>query len=82
MHTDFRNLQQPYLKYITKLRSLKYFIGLLIEPSLEYPKLLKRNRKVTSVNACMATKNYPHVVEFYSYKGIGGIKGNIAIVTI
>ena len=46
---------------------------------MEYPKLLKRNRKVTSVNACMATKDHPHVVEFYSFKGIGGIKGNILI---
>ena len=48
---------------------------------MEYPKLLKRNRKVTSINACMATKDYPHVVEFYSYKGVGGIKGNIVILT-
>ena len=29
----------------------------------------------------MATKDYPHVVEFYSYKGVGGIKGNIVILT-
>ena len=55
------------------------FIGLLIEPSLEYATLIKRNRKVTSVNACLATKNVPHVVEFLSYKAIGGIKGELIL---
>ena len=53
------------------------FIGLLIEPSLDYATLLKRNRKVASVNACLATKIVPHVVESLSYKAIGGIKGKL-----
>lgn len=53
------------------------YTGLLIEPSLDYSKMLTRNRKVTSVNACLATKNVPHVVEFLSYNAIGGIKGEV-----
>ena len=56
--------------------------GLLIEPSLNYTTLLKRNRKVISVNACLATTNIPQVVEFLSYQGIGGIKGNITTENI
>ena len=53
------------------------YTGLLIEPSLYYPKMLARKRKVASVNACLSTKRIPHVVEFLSYKGIGGIKGEV-----
>ena len=54
-----------------------YFVfeGLLIEPSLDYSTLLKRNRKVKSINACLATKNVPQVVEFISNKQVGAIKG-------
>ena len=64
---------------------MKYFdftiipLGLLIEPSLNYTTLRRRNRKVYSVNACLATKNTPHLVEFLSYGGIGGIKGKPGI---
>ena len=63
----------------------KYFdftitlLGLLIEPSLNYSTLRRRNRKVYSVNACLATKNTPHLVEFLSYGAIGGVKGNPSI---
>ena len=53
------------------------FTGLLIEPSLDYSTLLKRNRKVTSINACLATKKVPHVFEFLSYNALGGIQGKM-----
>ena len=52
-------------------------IGLLIEPSKDYATLLKRNRNVTSINACLSKDDSPHVVEFQSYGAIGGIKGDI-----
>lgn len=50
-------------------------IGLLVEPSKDYATLLTRNRKVTSINACLSKDGSPHVVEFQSYGAIGGIKG-------
>ena len=50
-------------------------IGLMIEPSNNYEALLTRNRKVTSIKACLSLDRYPSVVEFMSYKGVGGIKG-------
>ena len=52
-------------------------IGLLIEPSKDYATLLTRNRKITSINACLSKDSSPHVVEFQSYGAIGGIKGEI-----
>ena len=47
----------------------------MIEPSNNYDILLTRNRKVTPIKACLSLDGYPSVVEFMSYKGIGGIKG-------
>ena len=52
-------------------------IGLLIEPSKDYATLLTRNRKITSINACLSKDRSPHVVEFQSYGAIGGIKGKM-----
>ena len=49
--------------------------GLLIEPSRDYDTLIKKNRKVNSLNVCLATKKHPHMVQFYNYDMIGGIKG-------
>ena len=37
---------------------------------------MKKNRRATSLNVCLATKNVPHEVEFYNYDMVGGIKGN------
>ena len=50
-------------------------LGLLIEPSLDYTRLLERNRNVKSINACLAPNGVPSVVEFLSYESLGGIKG-------
>ena len=53
-------------------------LGLLIEPSLDYEQLLKRNRKIISINSCISMDNSPHVMEFLNYGALGGIKGKIA----
>ena len=50
--------------------------GLLIEPGLDYKKLLKKHRKVSTINACLAPNGVPSVVEFLSFESLGGIKGN------
>jgi hypothetical protein len=47
----------------------------MIEPSKDYETLLTRNRKVTSIKACLSMDGYPSIVEFMSYGAIGGIKG-------
>lgn len=49
--------------------------GLLIEPGLDYKKLLKKHRKVSNINACLAPNGVPGVVEFLSFESLGGIKG-------
>ena len=65
-----------YITFDYIIRSNSNFSsGLLIEPGLDYPKLLNKKRKAYSINACLARKNHCEVVEFLSYKGIGGIKG-------
>ena len=55
----------------------KSFAGLLIEPSLDYNKLMTKHRKVYSINSCLSRRNTSETVEFLSHKAIGGIKGNI-----
>ena len=57
-------------------RKIIYILGLLIEPSKDYLRLIKKNRRATSLNVCLATRNVPHEVEFYNYDMVGGIKGN------
>jgi hypothetical protein len=54
-------------------------LGLLIEPSRDYERLMKKNRKAKSLNVCLATKTVPHVVDFYNYDMIGGIKGALKL---
>ena len=57
-------------------RKIICILGLLIEPSKDYLRLIEKNRRATSLNVCLATKNVPHEVEFYNYDMVGGIKGN------
>ena len=68
-------------KVFTKYRNMVYinnesFSGLLIEPSLDYNKLLTKHRKAYSINSCLSRRNTSETVEFLSHKAIGGIKGN------
>jgi hypothetical protein len=52
----------------------------LIEPSRDYERLIKKNRKAKSLNVCLGTKSVPHVVDFYNYDMVGGIKGALKLI--
>ena len=52
---------------------------MLIEPSRDYERLIEKNRKAKSLNVCLATKTVPHVVDFYNYDMVGGIKGALIL---
>ena len=48
--------------------------GLLVEANPElFSKLLKKNRKSWSINACISRKPYPEIVEFAPRGLLGGI---------
>ena len=50
--------------------------GLLIEPNVKsYKKLLQKNRKIKSINACLSRTNVPEIVTFINTDGISGIEG-------
>ena len=50
--------------------------GLLIEPNVRsYKKLLQKNRKIKSINACLSRTNVPEIVTFINTDGISGIEG-------
>ena len=53
------------------------YTGLLIEPSRKFDTLIQRNRKAKCLNVCLATKPFPHEVDFLDCAEIGGIKGEI-----
>ena len=50
--------------------------GLLIEPNVKsYKKLLKKNRHVKSINACLSRTQFPELVNFINADGISGLDG-------
>ena len=49
----------------------------MIEPGLDYNKLLAKNRRVFSINACLSRSNQSELVDFLNYGVFGGIKGMI-----
>lgn len=53
------------------------YTGLLIEPSSKFNTLIQRNRRAKCLNVCLATKPFPHEVDFLDCDEIGGIKGEI-----
>ena len=51
------------------------FTGLLVEPNqLDYPKLLGKHRKATSINACYSMTPLPTLVDFVNSKYVSGIQ--------
>ena len=53
--------------------------GLLIEPNVKsYTKLLKKNRRVKSINSCLSRAHIPELVNFINADGISGLQGKFA----
>ena len=51
------------------------FTGLLVEPNqLDYPKLLAKHRKATSINACYSMTPLPTLVDFMNSDVLSGIQ--------
>ena len=51
------------------------FNGILVEPNqLDYPKLLEKHRRVTSINACYSMTPLPTLVDYVNAKYVSGIQ--------
>lgn len=48
--------------------------GLLVEPNpFSFKRMMAKNRKAWSINACLSRKNYPHTVDF----DVSGVHGGV-----